>query len=382
MVLVTRRQLLRAALAATIARGTKATAERSTESDFLYHVRDPLAGYFDLVERRQIMRELPDLVVTQARLRAMDAPNCQRVNEIPVQNQRITIPSFYEDNAGWWEAVKPFRDFEDAVSNLAAANLVSIDRRYAECLIDLLTRWADRDGLTEFNYSSEYKQGWFQVESTLFAIGHALAAVRPDVQHRSNDLKIIDDWLLRVGRSHFAIPGSPGGTCCNNHFYRRALYAAIIGVLTGDHQLFSSGMSAIHSALSEATSEGALPLEMARGELAGHYQNYSLMYLAMIAEIGARQGYSMWDMEIKGKSLHTLVDFNNRIMADANVVLKYSDVTEVSLRYREDMQYFAWYEIYLARFPNPQMEAWIARRRPLYNRSLGGHLTAYYYNGF
>lgn len=347
----------------------------------LYRVRDPLAGYFDLAERRRIMRDLPNLALVQARLRAMRAPDCRKVRAIPIQDQAITIPSFYGDNAAWREAVTPFRNLEDAVSNLAAANLVASDRRHAECLVDLLADWAGRDALAKFGYSSTYKQGWFQVESTLFAIGLALAAIRPDVPHRADDLRVIDAWLLRVAKHHFSIPGAPEGTCCNNHFYRRALYAAIIGVLTGEDRLFAGGVAAVHSALSGATAEGALPLEMARGALAAHYQNYAVMYLVMIAEIAERQGYPVWDLEIDGKTLHTLVDFNTRIIADPNTVLNYSGATKVSLKYRRDMQYFAWFEIYLARFGNAGMEAWVALHRPLYNRSLGGHLTAYFHVG-
>ncbi len=381
MILFNRREFLLSALAAQIAGRAQATPKQWSSKTMDYQVRDPLAGYFDLAERRQIMHDLPNLIITQARLRAMRAPDCTQVKLIPVQNQTITIPSFYADNAAWREAVKPFRNFEDAVSGLAAANLVAPDRRYADCLIDLLTDWARRDALAKFNYSSKYKQGWFQVESTLFAVGHALAAVRPDVLHREDELSVIDAWLLRVARSHFSYPGALAGTCCNNHFYRRALYAASIGVMTGDDRLFSDGVGAIHSALIEATPEGALPLEMARGELAGHYQNFAVMYLVMIAEIAERQGYPVWNLQIDGKSLHTLVDFNNKIIADPNVVLRYSGAKEVSLRYREDMQYFAWYEIYLARFRNAEMGAWVASSRPLYNRSLGGHLTAYFYVG-
>ena len=139
------------------------------------------------------------------------------------------------------------------------------------------------------------------------------------------------------------------------------------------------GIGAVYSALADATPEGALPLEMKRGELAPHYQNFALMYLAMIAEIAERQGYPLWSLEIDGKSLHSLTEMNNRIIAKPDTVKEFVRVDEVSLRYQEDPQYFAWFEIYLSRFENPEMEAWIADRRPLYNRSLGGHLTGYFY---
>lgn len=375
-----RRAFILSAAAAPIA-GRASAAGQLPRSSTGYRVTDPTAGYFDVSERRQIARELPNLTIIQARLRAMRAPACEKVMAIPIQSQTIKIPSFYEQNAAWRKAVLPFREFEDAVSDLAAANMVATDRRHADCLINLLKAWADQNALAKFNHSKSYRQGWFQVESTLFAVAFALAAVRPDVLHREEDLRAIDNWLLRVARSHFAIPGSAGGTCCNNHFYRRAVYAAIIGVMNRDDQLFSGGVRAIYSALHEAKRDGALPLEMQRGKLAPHYQNFAVMYLAMIAEIAERQGYPVWGLEINGKSLHTLVEFNNKIMADPKTVLKYSGSDEVSLRYRKDMQYFAWYEMYLARFRNSAMEKWIRDRRPMYNRSLGGHLTAYFYNG-
>lgn len=345
-----------------------------------YTVRDPMAGYFDHAERRAILRGSTNPVIRKARRRIEQrVPDCDRALAIPIQDQFIDLPSFYGDRSNWNRAVAPFRDFEDAVSNLAAANLVATHTRYADCLVTLLLNWARREALFEFTYDSKQKQGWYQVESTLFAIGFAIAAVRPDVPHRESELAFIHAWLVRVARKHFDKKGEPEGTCCNNHYYRRAVYAAIIGVIARNDQLFQDGVGAIYSALTHATTEGALPLEMKRGELAAHYQNYAVMYLAMIANIAERQGYPMWSLEIEGRTLHSLIAVNNRIIADPNYVKRFSRVNEVSLKYRKDNQYFSWFEMYLARFQNPQMEAWIADRRPLYNRSLGGHMTAYFY---
>jgi len=346
-----------------------------------YRVRDPLAGYFDLAERRAVMRRTRNPLLAKLRKRIARGPRCAVVRAIPIQDQVISMPSFYGDNKAWRQAVKPFSAFEDAVSKLAAANLVAANRRYADCLIATLTEWARHDALMEFHYTKDIRQGWFQVESTLFAIGLALAAVRPGITGRAGELGYIDAWLRRVANKHFAVPGQPGGTCCNNHYYRRALYETIIGVMTADDRMFRNGMGAIYSALSGATRDGALPLEMKRGKRAPHYQNFAVMYLAMIAEIAARQGYDMWNLEVDGKSMHSLVAFNNRILADPRVVLAYNGGKPFTLRYQKDNQYFAWFEIYLARFRNPAMEAWIAHRRPLYNRSLGGYLTAYFYRG-
>lgn len=345
-----------------------------------YTVRDPMVGYFDRQARRTLLRNTRDPVLKKARRRIeQKVPACNQALAIPIQDHYIDLPSFYGENARWRVAVAPFRDFEDAVSNLAGAQLLTGDRRYADCLVSLLTNWAQRNALFEFSYNSKQKQGWYQVESTLFAIGFAIDVVRPDIPDREPELAYILQWLVGVARKHFDKRGEPGGTCCNNHFYRRCVYAAILGVLARDDRLFRDGLSALYSALSHPTPEGALPLEMEREELAAHYQNYAVMYLAMIAEIAERQGYPMWSLEVDGMTLHKLIEVNNRIIADPNYVTRFSGFPEVSLKYRKDNQYFSWFEMYLARYQNPQMEAWIAGRRPLYNRSLGGHMTAYFY---
>lgn len=345
-----------------------------------FTVRDPNAGYFDHAKRRALLQASKSSTLITARRRIeKKAPACNQVLAIPIQDQFIDLPSFYGNNAAWKIAVAPFRDFEDAVSNLAAVNLLTGDVRYADCLVTLILNWARREALMEYSYNSKQKQGWYQVESTLFSIGFALAVVRPEISHREADLSFINTWLVRASRKHFDKRGEPGGTCCNNHFYRRAVYATIVGILADDDRLFRDGVGAIYSALSHATKEGALPLEMERGPLAAHYQNYALMYLAMIAHLAERQGYDLWSLEIEDRSLHSLVALNNKILADPGYVTRFSGTREVSLKYRKDKQYFSWFEMYLARFKNPEMEAWISDRRPLYNRSLGGHMTAYFY---
>lgn len=60
----------------------------------------------------------------------------------------------------------------------------------------------------------------------------------------------IDKWMVMVAKRHMSYKGGADGSCCNNHFYRRAVYAAIIGVLNKDDDLFRFGISAIYSALS------------------------------------------------------------------------------------------------------------------------------------
>ena len=344
-----------------------------------YRVTDPDAGYFDVPARRAYLRSVQSEMMRVEIADLQMGRACRDVLDLPVIDHRAVVPGFYEDPINWREVARPYLAFEAGVHEMAAAQLVADDRYHADCLIDLFLKWAEARAFEAFHFTKFRRQAWYQIESPIFAAAMALSTVRPFVTDRVEDLAVVEDWLLRVARRHAAIPGSNHGTCCNNHFYRRALYGAMVGVLTGDDALFQFGVSAVHSALAGAEPDGALPLEMQRGYLAAHYQNYALMYLVWIAEIAERQGYDLFGLSIDGKSLHTLVEFNLAILEDLSVLKPHTDASEFKLTYQQDDQYFAWFELYLSKFPREDMEEMIAIRRPLYNRSAGGHTTLIYY---
>ncbi len=343
-----------------------------------YKVTDSTAGYFDVDARRAylagVRSEMMRVEVSHLKM----GRSCRDMLQLPLLDHRAVIPGFYEDQENWREVARPYLAFEEAVHELAAAQLVATDRYHADCLVDLLHKWAVAEAFEDFHYTNLRRQAWYQIESPIFAAAMALSTVRPFVTDRHRDLDVVEAWLKRLARLHASYPGGRG-TCCNNHFYRRALYGAMVGVLTQDNQLFQFGVSAIYSALAGAEPDGALPLEMERGELAAHYQNYALMYLVWIAQIAERQGYDLFGLNIDGKSLHTLVSFNMAILEDLRVLNRHVSTLDQKLTYQQDDQYFAWFELYLSRFPRQDMEDVIAIRRPLYNRSAGGHTTLIYF---
>ena len=344
-----------------------------------YRVTDPDAGYFDVAARAEYLKTVQSEMMRVEVSDLQMGRSCRDVLELPMIDHRAVVPGFYEDPINWREVARPYLAFEAAVHELAAAQLVADDRYHADCLIDVFLKWAEARAFEEFHFTSARRQAWYQIESPLFAAAMALSTVRPFVKDRTDDLAIVEEWLLRAARRHASIPGSNRGTCCNNHFYRRALYGTMVGVLTGDNKLFQFGVSAVHSALQGAEPDGALPLEMERGFLAAHYQNYALMYLIWIAEIAERQGYDLYSLKIDGKTLHTLVSFNVAILKDLRVLRRHTDAPVQKLTYQQDDQYFAWFELYLSKFPRGDMERMIDIRRPLYNRSAGGHTTLLYY---
>ncbi|WP_245904544.1 alginate lyase family protein [Billgrantia lactosivorans] len=342
-----------------------------------YRVTDTDASYFDVEDRMALIQETDNPILLQSRDELSMGPSCrQLLNAEPIRT-RGGIPGFYPNPEEWELATEPLFAFEDNVSHLAGSFIASGDDFYADCLVRYLHRWAEAKALTTFVYDSLEPQAWFASESMLFAAAMAYSIVRPYVNGMEEERAEVEKWLHGLALQHSAIHGEPEESCCNNHFYRRALYASVIGVLVEDDDLFRFGVSAIYSALHDMTEEGALPLEVGRGRRATHYQNYALNYLVTNMQVIQRQGYDVFKLEYEGNTIHDGVDFLFQILGDPQALGDYAP-REQYTGFLRDPQYFTWMEIYLARYDHPAMSRFITRVRPTYNRSAGGHMTFYF----
>jgi poly(beta-D-mannuronate) lyase len=341
-------------------------------------VVDPSAGYFDVRARQAWLQTTTDPILRQTMERLRIEVGCRDKLALPVIDYELRLRPFDEDRETWREAIQPLHAFEDAVSDLAGAFVATGDRYFADCLVDLLGKWATANALAQFHYTPSERQAWFNVEEMIFAAGLAYAVVRDQVDGRATDQKHIDAWLVRIAKRHLSIPGGPS-SCCNNHFYRRGLYATVIGILSGDDELFRVGVAALYAALHEMGSRGELPREIARGTDAVHYQNFALISLITIAELMERQGYDAYALNVDGRSLHDVVAFTMNLLDDPT---RLGDLAPPGqdLHFLEDDQYFTWMEIYLSRFDAPRIARWLAAHRPIYNRSAGGHITLYFWD--
>jgi poly(beta-D-mannuronate) lyase len=343
-----------------------------------YVVVDRSAGYFDVAARRAFLAETanPTLRAQAAELGG-EVGGAERLR-MPVIAGELRLPSFYDEPEAWRRAIEPLFAFEDAVSELAGGFVATGDPAFADCLIDLLGQWAAADALMRFHHSDDDLQAWFNIEDMLFAAGLGYSVVRDQLPGRAADKQAIDAWLARAAHNHLAVGGGPS-SCCNNHLYRRALYATIIGVLVGDDSLFRVGVGALLSALHELTEKGALPREIDRGDRAAHYQNYGLLYLVPIAQIIERQGYPAFDLSVDGRTLHDAVAFTMDVLEDPASLAGLAPPRQ-DYEFVHDNQYFVWMEVWLSRFDAPRLERFVAPRRPLYNRSAGGYVTLFFWD--
>ncbi|WP_458525523.1 alginate lyase family protein [Onishia taeanensis] len=357
---------------------TAMTLEERAELDLSeYEVTDPHASYFDVDERMATLQQTDNPLLIQEIDQLATGQSCQQLLAIEPITTRLRIPGYYPNPVAWKLASEPLFEFSDSVSHLAGAYVATDDDYYAECLVRFLDGWASDEALTNFFYDSKEPQAWFATESMIFAAAMAYSVVEPRLEGMHEEKTRIEGWLNGLAHQHADIQGQPGNSCCNNHFYRRALYASMVGVLTEDNALFRFGISAIYSALHDITPEGALPMEVARGRRATHYQNYALLYLITNMQVIARQGYDIFDLRVEGNSIHEAVDFALAAFEDPSVL---GDMAphEQYTGFLKDSQYFAWMEVYQSHVDAPAIDAFIKQIRPIYNRSAGGYMTLYF----
>ena len=352
------------------------TPEERQSLDLDYQVRNPDASYFDVAGRMKVLQETRDPLLRR-QITALDmSVSCRALKAVPVLDEELTLPSFYDNPDEWDLTAEPLLAFEQMSSDLAGAWVATGDQYYANCLLDVLESWAEKDALLEFDYDLSRPQAWYAIESMIFSAALAFSTVTGEIDIAPQRRKKISDWLVRAALKHFNTPANRP-SCCNNHYYRRSLYMTIVGVIADNDKMFETGLRSVHSGLDDIQKSGALGLAMNRGWRAIHYQNYSLLYLVMTMQVAYQQGYDLFRQKVNGRSFEEAVDF--LLLALENTyAIEGLPPGEQDLAFTNDEQYFAWMEIWLSHFENPAMEQFAGLYRPLFNRGVGGYVTLFF----
>lgn len=110
-----------------------------------------------------------------------------------------------------------------------------------------------------------------------------------------------------------------------NRAYQRDLAAALYGIHSGNNEYFQRAVSRVFKALDVQTrGDGSLIHSSQRGSSALGYSVGTLSYLVMIAELLANQGYDLYDLEIGGKTLATMIAFHIEAFADPTIMNQYT----------------------------------------------------------
>lgn len=329
-------------------------------------------AYFEVTERRRLLRITHDKTL----LAAVRPPRRCDSEAAPQAPGFLTVPPFYGDRTAYAAATVSLRKFQTLLSDMAEFYFVTQDGSYARCVAQVLESWANKDALLYFERSSG-RQAWYDAVWTTVSAGFAYSIVRNDPGLQAKSRQIIDDWLNKVTKKHLSISGGPRD-CCNNHSYWRGLEAAIVGVVTNDRAMFSAAVETYRHALASIDKNGGLPLEMARGERAIHYQNFAILPLVHIAEIAAQQGEDLYTVTVDGKSLQSAVGFLLDAIHDPRLVETFTDKRQ-DLSFLDQRGELNWMEPYNAKFSDRRIEALLASRRPVIHRYAGGNSTLYFY---
>jgi len=232
-------------------------------------------------------------------------------------------------------------------------------RAAANCVYSLLTAAAAADawdGKMPGN-NGVYLQNWM-----LSATAIAYLKVRNSGAGTAQEDAAIQEWFRRVAaRVHEYFEDQtarPGSDAWNNHMDWAGLALAAQGVADNDAEALLWGIAAYRLGIDAIQPDGSLPAEMARGQMALHYQLYALGALVMLAELGEANGVPMYAQ--REGAIHRLVRFDVAAMRDPGIIAKRTGVAQNIARTYSGLE-IGWALPYVRRFPNPELSALIAQ---------------------
>jgi poly(beta-D-mannuronate) lyase len=282
--------------------------------------------------------------------------------DVPAPVKSIDPPGFYDDSAGYAQAVKPMRNFISKLNHAA-------DTGQWTCAIDLLSGWAKADALMGpiAGYQGYYERSW---AGTDFAL--VLLRLPPNVSNtNASRMADIDAWLERIAvatRDADAI-----NHLHNNLVYWAGLNLVAIGTVTHQPQLIDAGLARAREGIDDIGPNGALEREVKRGDRALHYHTFALIPLVFTAQIALKQ-----HVDLYSENDHAIARLANLVIAAVNNPASFAKITPIKQElfpwtFQDEL---SWMEPYYAHTKDPKLPALIAPRRPFSEWRLGGDVTA------
>jgi hypothetical protein len=251
--------------------------------------------------------------------------------------------------------------------------LATGDDAEAACAQAQIDQWAQAKALLDYD-AQESSQSWYQVEWTLSTVAISESVLLNDGALDGAVTARDVAWMNKVAHHMLATPKAAQER--NNHHYWKGLAAIAAGVISADEGLFGFGVQAYFDGVNEIDKRGALPLEMARHELAIHYQSFAVEPLIPIAEFAERQHIPLASYKSPSeKTIADAIEFLGEAVADPSIVKAYTPETQESSP--TGPEFFAALEFYRHRFPDRRLPAAIEEglKEPASATRLGGNTT-------
>jgi poly(beta-D-mannuronate) lyase len=316
---------------------------------------------------------LTALLMTAVQTSAATAQSCRPP---PDAVRDLDIPRYYSDAAG--TKVDPALK---AVNEAAVAPLVAFLREVvrhadaaqssakaekreasARCALSWLENWA-RAGAwlgKRITQQGEYQRKWDLG-------GAALAYIKVKAFASPGQRRVVEPWLLRVAgeaRGFFDNPERKR----NNHWFWLGLALGGVAIATGDESMWGLARGIAQDAARDILADGALPMELERGERALHYHAFAAMPLIVLAELAALRGE---DFYASGDgALHRLAGLTLKGFADPQIFERLSGTRQVLVASSPGA---GWLPLYAQRFPDRVKDAGVSMR--MGDRRLGGDVS-------
>ncbi|WP_161974800.1 alginate lyase family protein [Piscinibacter terrae] len=336
-------------------------------------VKDPNASFFDVAaRRRQLAGDLPP------RVRASLPPRtgCSTTAAPTPPTGAMEIPRRYLApppgrgplNPEQAKRAGPYWQLEDFVAEASTRYGAYGDPAVASCLLATLDAWARAETLLNYDPKA-WSQSWFTVEWTTTSAALAVSIIRAEPSLDQDSLQRVTAWLDRVARKQLSHTAVMGGSQ-NNHAYWRGLMATSTAIVAADDELFRQGLALFATGIEHIAEDGSFPLEMQRGELAVHYQNFAIMPLMATAELARRQGIDLYRYSANGRTLQNAAGFLLSALDDPAVVRKHQSMAQDEVP-PEDLSWMEWAAL---RWHDPRLARHLTH--PMFHRRLGGGITA------
>jgi poly(beta-D-mannuronate) lyase len=337
--------------------------------------------YFNIAERKA---QLQQKEYAKAREYCL-AGNINIPKEIPAPIESLYAKEGYGND----NRMEPFTLYVMILGGRALAG----DEAAAKALRDLLRSWADADALWR---TPAADKTYYPLQRYMIPVlvNFAIVADGYSTDTRAH----VEAWLDKVMRplgKHFG-----GDVEHNNHRYLADSAVMAWGAYRDDDALYQQGMEGFKVALREALADGRLPLETRRGARASWYMRHALTNLTLMAEIARHQGDNLYDLQIDGKSVDSVMNqfitgsyAPLAILPDAAMNYKPGDSFEYLkadagyLKRRTDRHYMAFAEAYTAHhksFASLRLRQLLSKAgsyegRPFLDDYFGGNATCFFW---
>jgi poly(beta-D-mannuronate) lyase len=151
----------------------------------------------------------------------------------------------------------------------------------------------------------------------------------------------------------------------NNRAYHYGAILAAFGYATGESSYSKKAYGIYTTAIKKQRDDGSLMQDSERGGSALHYTNQAIGNLVALAEILQSSGYDTYSYELKGRSLHTIVQFLLAAGSNPALIKGYAGGNPEYSQFQfpgsspdnQDMGWkrsviISWAYFYMARFPD------------------------------